>query len=125
MPNAAEERERTPPSRWVLKWLREEVFWRDVASGTVSTLIVLFLGYVYAILAGYIGKPNMWRASFAVLFLAALVVVTIAYIRQIRTVSKRGDPTGIGVGVLVLIWTPLFVLCAAALYLAATGLIWG
>ncbi|GFM20570.1 MULTISPECIES: hypothetical protein [Mycobacteriaceae] len=109
---------REQPPSGLFKWIREEGFWREVASGTVSSLIVVLSGYLYAVLAGYIGNVSFWRAVGAALFMVAFFIVTSLYVRQVRRVTKATDYTGIGIGVLVIFWTPLFFVCAGALLIA-------
>lgn len=58
------------PSGWLVLWFRDEKFWRDVASRTVSGLIVLLIGYVYAVVSGYIARPNVWPVAMPFALLA-------------------------------------------------------
>lgn len=43
---------------WIQQWTRDQTFWRDVASRTLSSLIVAFLIFLTAVIAGFI-KPFM------------------------------------------------------------------
>lgn len=46
------------PGNWIQQWMRDQSFWRDVASRTLSALIVAFLIFLFAAVAGFI-KPLM------------------------------------------------------------------
>jgi xanthine/uracil permease len=46
------------PGNWIQQWARDQSFWRDVASRTLSALIVAFLIFLFAVIAGFI-KPLM------------------------------------------------------------------
>ena len=46
------------PGNWIQQWTRDQTFWRDVASRTLSSLIVAFLIFLVAVIAGFI-KPLM------------------------------------------------------------------
>ena len=68
---------RTPLWQWPREWMRDEKFWRDVASRTASGLIVLFVGYWTALLIGFVKTPDNFRASYQVTLGGLLVVETV------------------------------------------------
>jgi hypothetical protein len=126
--------ERTPPSRWLLKWMREEKFWQDVTTRALAAIIVIFLSYLYAILAGYVRQPNVWRSLLSALVLAALVALAIVHVRWVMRQWQKG-PHATDVGwpiysprLLVLITEPFVLGLAAALIYGASRLfqaLWG
>jgi hypothetical protein len=73
--------DRPPSTRWLSKWLREEKFWQDITTRTLAALIVIFLGYVYAVLAGYVGAPNMWRVWVAGVVTVVVAALAFVYLR--------------------------------------------
>jgi hypothetical protein len=46
------------PWKWPGEWVRDEKFWRDVASRVAAALIVVGLGYTFAIASGYLAAPK-------------------------------------------------------------------
>lgn len=69
----------TPPRQWPLIWARDEAFWRDVASRSVSGSIVVALGYVAAVLLGYLALPPVRAVVIGVIAFVAF----IAYINML------------------------------------------
>lgn len=108
--------ERTPPSRWLQKWVREEKFWRDVVTRTLAALIVVFLGYLYAIMAGYVGAPNMWRVWVSCIVAIALAVLIAVCVRSAVKISKL--EMGVGAGNLRVGWLYLLMLTPVVAALA-------
>lgn len=49
-----------PAWRRPATWVREESFWRDVATRTLAALISALIIYLFAVAAGYIGRPSVW-----------------------------------------------------------------
>jgi hypothetical protein len=47
------------PWHWPRMWAKDEKFWRDVASRTASGLLILLIGYAYAVVAGYVSLPEV------------------------------------------------------------------
>ncbi|OBB38026.1 hypothetical protein [Mycolicibacterium fortuitum] len=112
--------ERTPPSRWLAKWVREEKFWQDITTRTLSALIVVLLGYVYAILAGYVGAPNVPRLVAAALLVTLTAALSIAYtVYAVRRWKNPGSwplPLGKAVAFLAPYAVLLAVVALAAAY---------
>ncbi|WP_437773541.1 hypothetical protein [Arthrobacter sp. KNU40] len=65
------------PLRWPGEWLRDEKFWRDVASRTASGLIILFVGYWTALIIGFIKTPDNFKASYQVTVGMLIVVLAV------------------------------------------------
>lgn len=64
-----------PPSRWLSVWARDQVFWRDVASRTLSGLLVVSVTAVAATVAGFLAvSPGDLAAFLGVLALVAVAV---------------------------------------------------
>lgn len=59
-----DEKPRIRPWQWPAEWFTNERFWREVAAQALAGVIVLALGYFFAVLAGYVKEPE-WRHSFA------------------------------------------------------------
>lgn len=70
---------KTKPWQWPGEWFRDEKFWRDVGSRTLSGLIVLFFGYWAALLLGFIKSPDNFKNAFQVTGVALMVIATIIW----------------------------------------------
>lgn len=70
---------KTKPWQWPGEWFRDEKFWRDVGSRTLSGLIVLFFGYWTALLLGFIKSPDNFKNAFQVTGIALMVIATIIW----------------------------------------------
>lgn len=106
---------RRSPSNWLRKWFRDEEFWRDVTAHALAALIVAVLGYLYAIFAGYLGDPNMWRAWISFLAVIGFAVMVIAYVRfSVKLWRNATSSTSLGRG-LVILAAPLFLTLMLAL----------
>jgi hypothetical protein len=42
-------------------WFKDEKFWRDVGSRTLAAVIAAGIIYGFALAAGYVARPNVWR----------------------------------------------------------------
>lgn len=51
------------PWQWPGAWARDENFWKDVATRTVSGLVVVLVVYVYGLAAGYFASPKNVAAA--------------------------------------------------------------
>jgi hypothetical protein len=49
------------PWQWPSQWVRDEGFWRDVASRGTASFVVVVVGYVFATSAGYISTPGGFK----------------------------------------------------------------
>ncbi|MHC6592907.1 hypothetical protein [Arthrobacter sp. C152] len=67
------------PWQWPGEWFRDEKFWRDVGSRTLSGLIVLFFGYWAALLLGFIKSPDNFKNAFYVTGVALMVIATVIW----------------------------------------------
>ncbi|MDQ0825394.1 membrane protease YdiL (CAAX protease family) [Arthrobacter sp. B2I5] len=99
-----EQTEEKAPARawqWPLEWWHDEKFWRDVATRTVSGLVVLLIGYIVAVASGLLGIPDL-RKVLAVLLVfagAALVVYPLGMLSRkiILWIKKHVIPKWVGV----------------------------
>lgn len=58
MANEPTAEEKRKPWQWPAKWVREEKFWQDVATRTLSAIFAAGLLYIGAIALGYIQGPT-------------------------------------------------------------------
>src|SRR4051794_38724234 len=58
---AGTDEETLKPWRWPGQWFRQEAFWRDVGSRTLSALLAGGLAYIAAIGLGYARRPGVWQ----------------------------------------------------------------
>lgn len=79
MSETTELENKTKPWQWPGEWFRDEKFWRDVGSRTLSGLIVLFFGYWAALLLGFIKSPDNFKNAFQVTGVALMVIATIIW----------------------------------------------
>lgn len=77
------------PWQWPGEWFRDEKFWRDVGSRTVSGLIVLFFGYWAALLLGFIKSPDNFKNAFQVTGVVLLVIATVIWNEKKPTTPLR------------------------------------
>lgn len=66
--------EPTKPVRvrdWPRIWWHDEKFWREVATRALAGLIVVFVGYLFAVATGYLERPPV-RAVLAFVVSAAI-----------------------------------------------------
>jgi hypothetical protein len=71
--------DQSKPWKWPGEWFRDERFWRDVGSRTLSGLIVLFFGYWAALLLGFIKSPDNFKNAFYVTGVALMVIATVIW----------------------------------------------
>jgi 4-amino-4-deoxy-L-arabinose transferase-like glycosyltransferase len=77
------ENEPVNPWRWPEQWLRDEKFWRDVGSRTLSAIFAAGLIYVFALAAGYVRRPNVLPLALAMFAGLALTFFTQWYGRRL------------------------------------------
>lgn len=86
----------TPAWRWPSLWVRQESFWRDVATRTSAILISGLILYVGALILGYITAPSakpFIKLGATVAFALTWLCMPIKYmgIRYGRQI-ERGEP---------------------------------
>lgn len=86
MSETAEKEKQSKPWQWPGEWMRDEKFWRDVASRTASGVLVVVIGLAYAAAAGYITSPDLRRFLFGLGM--SLVILVPGYI----WFAKQGVP---------------------------------
>ena len=70
----AAENNRMRPWRWPAEWVRDEKFWRDVATRTASGILVVAISYHFAVFMGYIQNPGVWNSIGA--FISSVAVTS-------------------------------------------------
>lgn len=53
-----EPEDRTNPRDWPRKWIREEKFWFDITTRTISALVAALAVFLFALGAGYVKTPS-------------------------------------------------------------------
>lgn len=89
MSETTELENKTKPWQWPGEWFRDEKFWRDVGSRTLSGLIVLFFGYWAALLLGFIKSPDNFKNAFQVTAFVLVAIATIAWNEKLPTKPMR------------------------------------
>lgn len=57
---------------WPREWAKDQSFYRDIATRTISGLLVVGIAYVFGVLAGYFQDPGFWNATGA--FFGSLLI---------------------------------------------------
>ena len=54
----------SPPHKWPGEWVRDEKFWREVATRTVAGILALaipgFVAFILLSVAGFLQTPDAW-----------------------------------------------------------------
>lgn len=53
-----ETKAKSKPWQWPGEWVNDEKFWREVTARATSALIVVIIGYIAAMVLGYISTPT-------------------------------------------------------------------
>jgi hypothetical protein len=76
--------------------MKDEDFWRDVGSRTLATVFAAGIVYVFALSAGYVGRPSVLDALSAVAITIGPIFVGLAlgavFNRAKRTRALRDRP---------------------------------
>jgi NhaP-type Na+/H+ or K+/H+ antiporter len=56
------EKVKTKPWHWPGEWVRDQSFYRDIATRTASGVLVGVIGYSFAVFMGYIQNPGVWNS---------------------------------------------------------------
>ncbi|MFJ4029527.1 hypothetical protein ACIPWF_19280 [Paenarthrobacter sp. NPDC089989] len=78
---------KSKPWQWPAEWMRDEKFWRDVASRTLSGLLVVLLGYAAAVWLGYIKTPdgfNVMQAIVQGIFVLVAGFILFRYYKPVK-----------------------------------------
>lgn len=97
----------------LLRWLKEEAFWRDVARSVVSGLILAPLLVLTAGLLGVLDDPDLWEFAILVVAYLTLPYALVAWFIVEKTKVNISRRAGVAVAV------SLFLL---AIFLTAGGL---
>ena len=111
----AAENQQSPWYKWPAEWRRDEKFWREVATRAIAGLIVVILGYVGAVLLGYLQKPDFVNNTANVLaILCIILMVFILFTTASLAIRdrKQGKPIRqyVAIAVLGLTIIPLIIL---------------
>jgi hypothetical protein len=74
---------------WVASWVRDELFWRDVASRTVSAVVVAGLAAVFAVAAGIIPWDPVWRWLLTMLVYLGVPLIGVLLVGPWRVPLSR------------------------------------
>ncbi|WP_263120841.1 hypothetical protein [Cellulomonas sp. RIT-PI-Y] len=90
------------PIREIRSWLRDSGFWRDVASRTLSGLIIATIGYIAAVTLGYLSSPSAAEVRRTLGFLGLLAAMFIAawFFERWRRKLPRWPRLGVAVAAL-------------------------
>lgn len=87
-PRPEKKPDKRPAWRIPLAWLREESFYRDIATRALSIAVVALGAYLYAISVGYIATPT-GRQTFTTAISAFVVIFTIVGSRALARQQWR------------------------------------
>ncbi|WP_160665114.1 hypothetical protein [Pseudarthrobacter sp. ATCC 49987] len=65
--------EKSKPWQWPGEWMRDEKFWRDVASRTLAGALVVAMGYLVAVANGLLQVPPVAQVVVGICFIAGAV----------------------------------------------------
>lgn len=69
--------EKSKPWRWPGEWIRDEKFWKDVASRTLSGVLAVGVIYVYGLAVGYFQTPIIVGTTLAATGMIGFVIVLV------------------------------------------------
>ncbi len=58
MSESVETEKKSKPWQWPGEWVKDEKFWREVTARATSALIVVLIGYIAAMVLGYVSTPT-------------------------------------------------------------------
>jgi cation transport ATPase len=97
---------RSKPWQWPGEWVKDEKFWREVTARATSGLLVVFVGYIAAMVLGYISTPT-GKQTINLVVLASMLsfcmFCTIWFYRSGWLSSRRRTGTNRFMWVLLLI----------------------
>lgn len=76
------------PWQWPSEWAKDQAFWRDIATKTISGLVIAVVVYVYGVVAGYFGTPSN---AAKIIGLGGLFVIPIFSIAISVFATGKGD----------------------------------
>ena len=87
------EQSTTEPRRtsYVVEWMNDPGFWRDVTTRTLSAAIVAALAYVFALVAGYVQRPNAWRVVLAAVLVVVAPIIMVRGARRLNRLTARNE----------------------------------
>lgn len=91
MRTTEEPKPRTAPWQWPAQWFNDEKFWREVASRTVSGIIVVTLGFMVAMISGLVPDNHLRsvRIAFALLTLVLFGLHMIIMPNIVASIDKN------------------------------------
>lgn len=89
---------RVAPWRWPARWIKDEPFWRDIASRTFSGIFVAFVVYWGAVIMGYVKTPENMHIAYRVTLTFITIAIAVWWTskfpsRKFRSCSYRGSLT--------------------------------
>jgi hypothetical protein len=78
------------PWQWPGQWVRQESFWRDVGTRTLSAVFAAGLVYVIAVILGYVRRPGVWQIIAAGSGGLAVVLIAIIVFRRSLFLGRHG-----------------------------------
>ncbi|NHW45936.1 sulfite exporter TauE/SafE family protein [Paenarthrobacter sp. MSM-2-10-13] len=93
MSETVETETKSKPWQWLGEWMRDEKFWRDVASRTLAGALVVAMGYLVAVANGLLAVPSVAQIFVGVVFIALGVGIfwlfVAKYLRWIAPLVNR------------------------------------
>ncbi|MDR6794713.1 peptidoglycan/LPS O-acetylase OafA/YrhL [Pseudarthrobacter oxydans] len=108
------------PWQWPGQWARDHTFYRDIATRTASGLIILLIGYVSAVLLGYVATPdgkNIIAWGSLILWPAVSGALVLKYGRRIyRRLNRPGRRNQAMLGITLFLLPVIIVTVEGLLY---------
>lgn len=76
MSEPVDDKQKSKPWQWPGEWVKDERFWREVTARATSGLIVVLVGYIAAMVLGYIATPT-GRQTLNLVVLAIMVAFDV------------------------------------------------
>lgn len=122
MSDATDVQKQLKPWQWPGEWVKDEKFWRDVASRAAAGLIVVFIGYLVAVASGLLGLPDLRKVLAVTLVFAAAIITFLPIVfgsrKLIGAIRNRIQPRWLSIMLmaswglmyfgLMLIWLVIF-----------------
>ncbi|WP_459384533.1 hypothetical protein [Arthrobacter humicola] len=111
MSETAQTEKQFKPWQWPGEWMRDEKFWRDVASRTLAGAFVVAIGYLVAVANGLLQVPSVAQVVVGIGFVAAAAclfsIFVVKYHKWIAPLVNRtrrpwGDVIDIAVKLIVM-----------------------
>ena len=99
MSETAEKEKQSKPWQWPGEWMRDEKFWRDVASRTLAGAFVVAIGYLVAVANGLLQVPSIAQIFVGIVFIALGVGIFWLFVAKYQAwvaplVNRTSRPWG-------------------------------